>query len=64
MCGMDILHVNSGPIVIKVNSSLGLNGIKTATGKYVASMITQFLEKNAKPNNNKIRGKSSIQTLK
>jgi ribosomal protein S6--L-glutamate ligase len=52
---MDILHVNSGPIVIKVNSSLGLNGIKTATGKYVASMITQFLEKNAKPNNNKIR---------
>jgi hypothetical protein len=29
---------------MKVNSSLGLSGIETATGKYVASMRIQFLE--------------------
>jgi ribosomal protein S6--L-glutamate ligase len=57
MCGVDILRANSGPVVIEVNSSPGLGGIETATGKDVASMIIQFLEKNAKPNSNKTRGK-------
>jgi ribosomal protein S6--L-glutamate ligase len=37
--------------------SPSLSGIETATGKDVASMIIQFLEKNAKPNSNKTRGK-------
>ena len=57
MCGVDILRANSGPVVMEVNSSPGLGGIETATNKDVASMIIQFLEKNAKPNNNKTRGK-------
>jgi ribosomal protein S6--L-glutamate ligase len=57
MCGVDILRSNSGPVVIEVNSSPGLGGIETATGKDVARMIIQFLEKNAKLNSNKIRGK-------
>lgn len=57
MCGVDILRSNNGPVVMEVNSSPGLEGIETATGKDVASMIIQFLEKNAKPNSNKTKGK-------
>jgi len=57
MCGVDILRSNSGPVVMEVNSSPGLEGIETATGKDVATMIFQFLEKNAKPNKNKTKGK-------
>jgi ribosomal protein S6--L-glutamate ligase len=57
MCGVDILRANSGPVVMEVNSSPGLEGIEAATGKDVAAMIIQFLEKNAKPNRNKTRGK-------
>lgn len=57
MCGVDILRSNSGPVVMEVNSSPGLEGIETATGKDVAGMIFQFLEKNAKPNKNKTKGK-------
>jgi ribosomal protein S6--L-glutamate ligase len=57
MGGVDILRSNSGPVVIEVNSSPVLVGIETATGKDVARMIIQFLEKNAKPNSNKTRGR-------
>jgi len=45
MCGVDILRSNHGPVVMEVNSSPGLEGIETATGKDVASMVFQFLEK-------------------
>lgn len=57
MCGVDILRSNNGPVVMEVNSSPGLEGIETATGKDVASMVIDFLAKNAKPNNNKTKGK-------
>ena len=57
MCGVDILRSNRGPVVMEVNSSPGLEGIETATGKDVASMIVEFIVKNAKPNNTKTRGK-------
>lgn len=45
MCGVDILRSNNGPLVMEVNSSPGLEGIETATGKDVAGMVYQFLEK-------------------
>jgi len=57
MCGVDILRSNNGPVVMEVNSSPGLEGIEKATGKNVASMIIEFLEKNAKPNKTRTRGK-------
>jgi ribosomal protein S6--L-glutamate ligase len=57
MYGVDILHANSGPVSMEVDSSPGLGGINIATIKDVDSIIIQFLEKNAIPNNNKIRGK-------
>jgi ribosomal protein S6--L-glutamate ligase len=57
MCGVDILRSNSGPVVMEVNSSPGLEGIENSTGKDVAGLLIEFLEKNAKPNKTKTRGK-------
>jgi len=57
VCGVDLLRSSRGPVVMEVNSSPGLEGIETATEKDVAGMIFQFIEKNAKPNNNKTQGK-------
>lgn len=56
LCGVDILQSNNGPVVMEVNSSPGLQGIEQATGKDVASMVFDFIEKNAKPNRTRTRG--------
>ncbi len=56
-CGVDILRANDGPVVMEVNSSPGLEGIEAATGKDVAGMVIEFIEKNAAENNTKTRGK-------
>lgn len=45
VAGVDILRSNHGPVVMEVNSSPGLEGIEAATGKDVASIIIEFLEK-------------------
>jgi ribosomal protein S6--L-glutamate ligase len=42
---------------MEVNSSPGLEGIENATGKDVAGLIFQFIEKNARPGRTKTRGK-------
>jgi ribosomal protein S6--L-glutamate ligase len=55
--GVDILRSGRGPLVMEVNSSPGLEGIETATGKDVAKAIIQFVEENAKPNKTRTRGK-------
>jgi len=55
--GVDILRSNHGPVVIEVNSSPGLEGIEGATGKDVAGMIIDYLEKSCKPGKTKTRGK-------
>ncbi|SMF39036.1 SSU ribosomal protein S6P modification protein [Alteromonadaceae bacterium Bs31] len=57
VAGVDILQSNSGPVVMEVNSSPGLEGIETATHKDIASMVIDFIENNAKPNNTRTRGK-------
>ncbi len=57
VAGVDILRSNHGPVVMEVNSSPGLEGIEQATGKDVAGMIIQFLEKNARPNRTGTRGR-------
>ncbi len=55
--GVDLLRSNHGPVVMEVNSSPGLEGIETATGKDVAAMIIKFIEENAKSNRTRTRGK-------
>ncbi len=57
VCGVDVLRSAHGPLVMEVNSSPGLEGIETATGKDVAGMIIQFLEKNTKPGRTRTKGK-------
>jgi ribosomal protein S6--L-glutamate ligase len=57
IAGVDLLRSNHGPVVMEVNSSPGLEGIEMATGKDVASMVIQFIEKNARPNRTRTRGK-------
>ncbi|MEH0664297.1 30S ribosomal protein S6--L-glutamate ligase [Vibrio scophthalmi] len=56
-CGVDLLRSNSGPMVMEVNSSPGLEGIEKATNLDVAGKLYEFIEKNAKFNANKTRGK-------
>ena len=56
VAGVDLLRSNHGPVVLEVNSSPGLEGIETATGKDIASLIIQFIEKNAKPHRTRTRG--------
>jgi ribosomal protein S6--L-glutamate ligase len=57
VAGVDILRSDRGPLVMEVNSSPGLEGIELATGKDVAGMIIDFVEKNAKPHRTRTRGK-------
>ena len=57
VAGVDILRSNHGPLVMEVNSSPGLEGIEVTTGKNVAAMIIEHLEKNGGPNQTRTKGK-------
>jgi ribosomal protein S6--L-glutamate ligase len=48
VCGVDMLRSNHGPVIMEVNSSPGLEGIETATGKDIAGQIIDFIATNAK----------------
>jgi ribosomal protein S6--L-glutamate ligase len=48
IAGVDLLQSARGPLVLEVNSSPGLQGIETTTGKDIAGIIIQYLEKNVK----------------
>lgn len=57
IAGVDLLRSKSGPLVMEVNSSPGLNGIEKATGKDVAGHIIDFIEMNAKEGRTRTRNK-------
>lgn len=57
VCGVDMLRSKHGPVVMEINSSPGLEGIEKATGLDVAKEIIQFMEKHAKPNKTRTRGR-------
>lgn len=57
VAGVDLLRAERGPVVMEVNSSPGLEGIEKATGKDVAGMIIDFIEKTAKPHKTRTKGK-------
>ena len=56
VAGVDLLRSNHGPVVMEVNSSPGLEGIETATGKNIAQQIIAFIQKQARPGKTKTRG--------
>ena len=45
VAGVDLLRSNHGPVVMEVNSSPGLEGIENATGKDIAGMQIDFIQK-------------------
>lgn len=45
ICGVDMLQSASGPLILEVNSSPGLEGIEKATGKNIAKSIIRFVER-------------------
>ncbi|ART64077.1 30S ribosomal protein S6--L-glutamate ligase [Kushneria marisflavi] len=49
VAGVDLLRSNHGPVIMEVNSSPGLQGIETSTGKDVAGMIIEHIARNAAP---------------
>ena len=57
VCGVDMLRSNHGPVVMEVNSSPGLEGVEKVTGLDIATKIIEYIEKNAKPNATKTKGK-------
>lgn len=57
VAGVDIIRSNHGPLVLEVNSSPGLQGIERVTGKDVAGMIIEHVEKSVHKGVNKTRGK-------
>ncbi|MGY6647880.1 30S ribosomal protein S6--L-glutamate ligase [Wenyingzhuangia sp. IMCC45574] len=48
VAGVDLIRSNKGPLLLEVNSSPGLEGIETATGKDVAGSIIMAIEKRLK----------------
>jgi ribosomal protein S6--L-glutamate ligase len=57
VAGVDLLRSNHGPVVMEVNSSPGLEGIEGSTGKDIAGMVINFIEKHATGGNTRTRGK-------
>ncbi len=47
IAGVDLLQSSRGPLVLEVNSSPGLEGIESATGKDIATQIIKYVERNA-----------------
>ncbi len=45
IAGVDILQSDTGPLLLEVNSSPGLQGIEKATGKDIAGEIIRYIEK-------------------
>ncbi|MDN3679918.1 30S ribosomal protein S6--L-glutamate ligase [Vibrio tapetis subsp. quintayensis] len=63
VAGVDLLRSERGPLVMEVNSSPGLEGIEAATGKDVAGMIIEFIEKKAAGKKNTVKKLNTIEEL-
>lgn len=46
VAGVDMLQSARGPLILEVNSSPGLEGIESATGRDIASKVIQYMERN------------------
>jgi ribosomal protein S6--L-glutamate ligase len=49
IAGVDLLRSALGPKVLEVNSSPGLEGIEKVSGKSIAGLIYEVIERNARP---------------
>ncbi len=51
IAGVDLLQTSSGPMVLEVNASPGLEGIEGTSGVNIASKIIQMVERNCRNKN-------------
>jgi len=58
LAGVDLLRADEGPKVLEVNSSPGLEGIETASGKNLAALLYAEIEKKVRPAPGRKRGKA------
>lgn len=56
-CGVDLLRSSSGPLVMEVNSSPGIEGVEKATGLDVAGKVIEYIERNARPGATRTKGR-------
>ena len=49
IAGVDILRANTGPLILEVNASPGLEGIEGTTGVDISGQIIRFIETNTQP---------------
>ncbi len=56
VAGVDMVRSKRGPLVLEVNSSPGLEGIETVTGKNIAAKIVEYviIHANRKPKKDKV----------
>jgi ribosomal protein S6--L-glutamate ligase len=47
VAGVDLVRSDSGPMVLEVNSSPGLEGIEGASGVNIADAVIEYIEDNA-----------------
>lgn len=57
VAGVDMLRSRTGPVVIEVNSSPGLEGIEKATDQDIAGAIIELLEQHARHGDTTTKGK-------
>ncbi len=55
--GVDLLRSRSGPMVLEVNSSPGLQGIERATKTDIASQVIEYIERHAETGSVRTKGK-------
>ena len=60
IAGVDMLQSDSGPLVIEVNSSPGLEGIERTTGKDIAGAIVKFIEEQIQKPDSKKKDKIGV----
>lgn len=53
VAGVDIIRSSKGPMILEINSSPGLQGVEGATGKDIAGMMIEHIEKYAPKRKNK-----------
>ncbi len=47
-CGVDILQSKNGPLVLEINSTPGLEGIESTTGRSIAKSVIGLIERNVR----------------